>query len=125
VLAHFRSLLKPEGVLYLSTPNVRTLSPKGADRSDNPWHLCEYDLGEFQQLCQKSFSQVELLGVFHARKLHIHELALNVGWDRIHAFLGITDQVYKRFVPAISANDFRLSSSKLEQALDFLAVCRP
>src|SRR6266852_5094659 len=45
VLDHFRSLVagaqpaRPgRGVVFVSTPNVLTLAPKGASRSDNPWH---------------------------------------------------------------------------------------
>ena len=39
VLEHLRSLLAPRGVAYVSTPNVLTLAPPGAERSGNPWHL--------------------------------------------------------------------------------------
>ncbi len=51
VLMHFRSLLKPGGAVYLSTPNVLTLAPPGADKSDNPFHLREYRAEEFRALC--------------------------------------------------------------------------
>src|SRR5262245_51296892 len=29
---------------YVSTPNRLTLAPPGAEKSDNPWHLREYDI---------------------------------------------------------------------------------
>ncbi len=32
----------PAGRVYVSTPNVLTLAPRGAARSDNPWHVHEY-----------------------------------------------------------------------------------
>jgi hypothetical protein len=67
---------------------------------------------------------VQVLGLFHARKLRLHELALKLGWDRVHAALGITKPFYDRFVPAISASDFALRATNLERALDFVAVCR-
>ena len=51
---------------------------------------------------------MELLGLFHARKLRAHELALRAGWDGVHAALGITQPFYDRFTPAISARDFAL-----------------
>jgi len=127
-LAHFRSLVAPSGTVYVSTPNVRTLAPKGASRSDNPWHVHEYRRAEFEQLCRASYSQVALYGLFHARKLRAHELALRCGWDRVHAALGVTERFYGRFTPAISARDFVLREAgraDLERALDFLAVCRP
>jgi len=36
VLSHFRALLAPGGVAYVSTPNLLTLAPPGAVKSDNP-----------------------------------------------------------------------------------------
>jgi 2-polyprenyl-3-methyl-5-hydroxy-6-metoxy-1,4-benzoquinol methylase len=124
VLAHFRSLLAPGGVAYVSTPNVLTLAPPGAVKSDNPWHLREYRVEEFTSLCQGAFGHVEMLGLFHARKLRAHEIALRLGWDRLHKRLGITQAFYDRFTPAISSRDFALRGDRLERALDFLAVCR-
>jgi SAM-dependent methyltransferase len=124
VLSHFREMLRPGGTAYVSTPNLLTLAPPGADKSDNPWHLREYRVEEFRALCATSFQHVELLGLFHARKLRIHELALRLGWDRLHAALGITRAFYDRFTPAISARDFALRAGPLERALDFVAVLR-
>ncbi len=68
---------------------------------------------------------MELLGLFHARMLRAHEIALRVGWDRVHAALGVTRPFYDRFTPAISARDFALRPDGLERALDFVAVLRP
>src|SRR5438874_630186 len=75
-LEHFRSLLRPGGVAYISTPNVLTLAPRGAERSGNPWPLIEYRAQEFRELCTTAFGTVELLGVYHARKLRLHDWAL-------------------------------------------------
>jgi SAM-dependent methyltransferase len=109
---------------YVTTPNRLTLAPPGAEKSDNPWHLREYTLDEYRDLLEPCFSRVEILGVFHARKLRLHELALRLGWDRVHPALGLTKPFYSRFVPAIRAADFRVTAEgDLEHALDFLAVC--
>ena len=67
---------------------------------------------------------MQLLGLFHARKLRAHALALKAGWDRVHPALGITQPFYDRFTPAISATDFALRPSPLDAALDFVAVLR-
>jgi SAM-dependent methyltransferase len=125
VLRHFRDLLRPGGRAYVSTPNLLTLAPPGAEKSDNPWHLKEYRAAEFRGLCASVFGRVELLGLFHARVLRAHELALRAGWDRVHAGLGLTRPFYDRFVPALSARDFALRDGPLEHALDFVAVLRP
>jgi SAM-dependent methyltransferase len=108
---------------YISTPNRLTLAPEGAEKSENPWHLREYTVEEYRALLEPRFSRVEIHGLFHARKLRAHELALRAGWDRVHETLGITKPFYERFVPAISASDFQLRDADLERALDFIAVC--
>jgi 2-polyprenyl-3-methyl-5-hydroxy-6-metoxy-1,4-benzoquinol methylase len=124
VLRHFRSLLAPGGAVYVSTPNLLTLAPPGADKSSNPWHIKEYRAHEFDALCRTVFGHVELLGLVHSRKLRVHQLALAGGWDAVHTRLRLTKSFYDRFTPAISARDFTLRPSGLDRALDFLAVCR-
>jgi SAM-dependent methyltransferase len=123
ILEHFRAMLEPGGVAYVSTPNLLTLAPPGAEKSDNPWHVREYRAAEFRQLCEPHFPRVELYGLFHARKLRAHELALKLGWDRIHKALGLTRPFYGRFTPAIDSSDFALRQGDLDRALDFVAVC--
>ncbi len=113
-------------VSYVSTPNRLTLAPQGAEKSDNPWHLREYTAAEYRALLAPAFSRFELYGVFHARRLRLHELAIRAGWDRVHRALRITKPFYDRFVPAIAAGDFALrpeGDCDLDRALDFVAVC--
>ncbi len=125
VLEHIRRILAPGGVAYVSTPNVLRLAPPGAARSGNPWHLREYRAAEFDRLCRSVFGRdrVQLLGVFHARKLRVHDATLALGWDAVHTRLGVTRPFYERFTPAIRARDFALRPRRLDRALDFLAVC--
>jgi SAM-dependent methyltransferase len=127
VLEHFKATLAPGGVVFVSTPNVLTLAPPGASRSDNPWHVREYRPDEFAELCAAHFRSVELLGLYHARKLAAHQVALDrLAWDRVHARLGLTERFYRWFVPAISARDFALRAGRdLRRALDLVAVLRP
>jgi 2-polyprenyl-3-methyl-5-hydroxy-6-metoxy-1,4-benzoquinol methylase len=128
-LAHFHSLVSggERGTVFVSTPNVLTLAPKGAPRSGNPWHVHEYRAEEFARLCGTHFSEVQMFGLFHARKLRVHELALRAGWDALHARLGLTKRFYDWFTPAISVADFAVrpaAEASLDAALDFIAVCR-
>jgi 2-polyprenyl-3-methyl-5-hydroxy-6-metoxy-1,4-benzoquinol methylase len=120
-LDHFRGMAD---TVYVSTPNVLTLAPEGAERSGNPWHVHEYRAEEFERLCRQHFEEVQILGLFHARKLRAHELALKAGWDDLHPKLGITERFYDRFTPAISCGDFALREGPLDRALDFIAVLR-
>ncbi len=110
-------------VSYVSTPNLLTLAPEGAEKSDNPWHLKEYTHEEYRELLESCFSRVEILGLFHARKLRVHEIALSLGWDRVHKATRLTKPFYDRFTPAIGASDFVLRPDNLDKALDFVAVC--
>jgi hypothetical protein len=110
----------------VSTPNVLTLAPAGAERSGNPWHVHEYRPDEFRALCERHFPRVDVLGLFHARRLRAHQWAIeHAGWDSIHRALGITKAFYDRFTPAISVRDFTLRRGRLDGALDLLAVLRP
>jgi SAM-dependent methyltransferase len=123
VLQRFKELASG-GTVYVSTPNLLTLAPRGAEKSDNPWHLKEYRAHEFRALCESVFETVEIYGLYHARMLRAHAIALRLGWDRIHRALGLTDAFYGRFTPSIESRDFMLSDRlPLYKALDFLAVC--
>src|SRR3954453_14604991 len=115
VMAHIRELIGEHGIAFVSTPNLLTLAGPGEEKSGNPWHIKEYRAHEFRALCERHFRSVELYGLFHARKLRVHELALKAGWDRIHAALRITKPFYDRFTPAIAASDFAL---RRDQDLD-------
>ncbi len=124
ILDHLRSMLRPGGTAYVSTPNVLTLAPEGAEKSGNPWHVKEYRAEEFRDLCEAHFEQVDLLGLFHARKLRLHERAIAAGWDDLHPKLGITKRFYDWFTPAIRDTDFAMRRGPLDDALDFVGVLR-
>jgi 2-polyprenyl-3-methyl-5-hydroxy-6-metoxy-1,4-benzoquinol methylase len=126
VLEHFKGMVGPGGMVVISTPNVLTLAPEGAEKSGNPWHLKEYRPTEFRALCETHFAGVELHGLFHARRLAAHQVAIErFGWDAIHKALRLTKPFYDRFTPAISVHDFALRADRpLDGALDFVALCR-
>src|SRR4051794_29453144 len=65
VLERFKALTGPGGLAFVSTPNVLTLAPDGAEKSGNPWHLKEYRPEEFRALGEAHFEHVEVLGLFH------------------------------------------------------------
>ncbi|MBO9533260.1 MAG: methyltransferase domain-containing protein [Solirubrobacteraceae bacterium] len=125
LLERLFSRLPDNGALYVSTPNVLTLAPKGAERSDNPWHVHEYKPEEFADLCRSVAPVVEMHGLWHAGKLRLHELAIRHGrWDDLHKGLRFTKPFYDWFIPAISTGDFRLGQGDLSTSLDLIAVLR-
>ena len=125
VLEHFRSLLAPGGTVYVSTPNLLTLAPRRRGEVLQPLARARVPRSRSSASCARTvFGEVELLGLFHARKLRVHALALELGWDRVHKALRLTKPFYDRFTPAIATSDFALRADNLDAALDFLAVCR-
>jgi 2-polyprenyl-3-methyl-5-hydroxy-6-metoxy-1,4-benzoquinol methylase len=125
ILDRMKAALRPGGTAYVSTPNVLTLAPPGAPKSDNPWHVREYRADEFHALCAAHFAHVQMFGLHHARKLLAHDWALKLGWDGLHGRIGATDRFYRWFTPAISERDFALrGGGDLDRALDFVAVLR-
>lgn len=130
ILERFKSLIGRGGEAYVSTPNLLTLAPPGAEKSENPWHVKEYRAAEYRELLERHFGHVEILGLYHARKLKWHAWALqHLQWDRVHKGLRLTRPFYGWFTPAIAASDFVLRSeadgADLDEALDFVAVLRP
>ena len=114
MLARLRDLVGPRGVAYVSTPNVLTLAPSGRGALRQPVARARVPARRSSARCASATSaRVDLLGLFHARKLRLHELALErAGWDAVHARLRITKPFYDRFTPAISARDFGLRARR-------------
>jgi SAM-dependent methyltransferase len=128
MMKHVRELIGDSGIAFVSTPNLETLAGPGKEKSENPWHIKEYRYEEFKALCERHFESVDVFGLFHARKLALHALALKLGWDRVHAALKLTGVFYDWFTPAIAASDFQLrhaDEANMDRALDFVAVLRP
>jgi len=63
--AEFARVLKPSGLLILSTPNRQVSSPDGI--IINPYHVQEFTCDELKEILQSSFSHVELLGQRYKR----------------------------------------------------------
>ena len=127
MLAHVRELIEPDGVAYVSTPNVLTLAPKGAERSGNPWHVREYKPGEYRELCERHFAQRR-----PARPLPRPQAARAPGRDRAPR-LGPRARGAAPHAPvlrALHARDLAPATSRCgaagwTAALDLLAVLRP
>jgi ubiquinone/menaquinone biosynthesis C-methylase UbiE len=65
MVAEFSRVLKPGGLLILSTPNSDVSSPDGV--IGNPFHTQELNAVELQQLLAGSFSRVQLSGQRYRR----------------------------------------------------------
>jgi SAM-dependent methyltransferase len=68
-VAECRRVLRPGGVLLMSTPNRITFSP-GRDTPINPFHTRELNAAELTDLLTSGGFTVEsMLGIFHGRRL--------------------------------------------------------
>ena len=68
-VAECHRVMRPSGVLLMSTPNRITFSP-GRDTPINPFHTRELNAGELTELLTAAgFSVESMLGVFHGERL--------------------------------------------------------
>jgi len=119
-----RRLLKPGGTCAVSTPNRLLISP-GSEKPVNPFHIVEYDAGEFLAFMGGFFPEVRLVGVFHAGKLRLHDLLARRNFSQFCLDMPpLLERVFYRplFIPSISRRDFRIRAKRLEEALDFIAL---
>lgn len=58
LMQEIHRVLRPSGKLIISTPN------KSMSLTRNPWHVREYTIDEFKNLCSALFKTVEAYGVF-------------------------------------------------------------
>jgi SAM-dependent methyltransferase len=132
LLAHFKTLLASDGgELFVSTPNVLTLAPPGAVKSENPWHVKEYRPEEFAATMRAHFDRVELYGLFPASKLALHASLLRrfrLPPDLMFRSSARSAPFYRWFSRTIATTDFRLlpasDPTELSGALDLLAIGR-
>ena len=103
----------PGGAAYVSTPNVLTLAPQGAESPDNPWHVQRVPGGGVPRALR---SGVRARG--DARALPRPQAAraragapCRLGLACTRA-LGITKPFYDWFTPAIAARDFALRTAR-------------
>jgi SAM-dependent methyltransferase len=113
-------VLRPGGVLILSTPNRETF-PAGL----NPFHVREFDATELRDLLGRSFFDVRLRGVVHGPTLRLIDRLLE---EPIQHRLIRTP--YEDLPPGlrvslrlVTSDSFRLSP-RPEETLDLFAVCR-
>jgi len=122
-------VLRPSGVLLMSTPNRITFSP-GRDTPVNPFHTRELNAAELTELLTDSGFRVEaMLGVFHGT--HLAELDARHGGSIIDAQIAraVANAPWPSDlladVASVRTEDFDLldaSERPIDESLDLVAV---
>lgn len=123
-------VLRPGGVLLMSTPNRITFSP-GRDTPINPFHTRELNAAELTELLESAGFQMEgVHGVFHGERLR--------GLDARHGGSIIDAQITRALadapwptdlladVASVSADDFDIveagAGADIDDSLDLVAI---
>lgn len=124
LLAECARVLRPGGVLVVSTPNRLTFSP-GRDTPLNPFHTRELAAADLAGLlCDAGFEPVWMLGVHHGPRL--------AGLDRRHGGSLVAAQIaapaadwdpgLRADVASVTAEDFTVHDGEVDTSLDLFAV---
>lgn len=142
-LREAKRILKPKGVLILSTPNKIVQSPTGEPMS--PYHTKEYAPKELEKLLKMQFTNVQIYGqkrsvkvdkaysdfmnsqkvrqllvdldIFKFRKF-LTEGRKEIIWQRLGAPFGRASQEY------VSTKEYEFSKTKIEECDYIIAICK-
>ncbi len=118
-------VLADGGTAVVTTPNRLTISP-GSDKPINPFHLREYTPDEYEEALSHHFSEVRVLGLFHAGWLALNDRLRLVDFIKFYE-MGRANPRYwthRLFTPRVRTRDFRLDSRRMGSCLDIVALCR-
>ena len=121
-------VLRPGGLLLLSTPNRLTFSP-GRDTPLNPFHTRELSGAELAELVRGAgFTDVDVLGLHHGPRLR--ELDARHGGSIVDAQVAVAlgggtwPAALRADVAAVAVDDFVLEAAEVDTSLDLLALAR-
>lgn len=116
-------VLRPGGLLVLSTPNRLTFSPEGVR---NPFHTVEFAPDELRGVLEERFHVQMLGGTFHRMRLSLVEgLMRNSLPERLISQPAPEWPAWlRRVVAAVTPRDFRIRQRQVERSLDLVAVAR-
>jgi len=119
-------VLRPAGLLLMSTPNRITFSP-GRDTPINPFHTRELNAAELTELLvDGGFTGVSMSGLFHGPRLQ--QMDARHGGSIIDAQIAraVADAPWPpelaADVAAVTTADFDISTRDIDQSLDLIAI---
>jgi 2-polyprenyl-3-methyl-5-hydroxy-6-metoxy-1,4-benzoquinol methylase len=136
-LFEIKRVLKPAGILLLSTPNRIVSLKQGGSVTVNPYHIKEFTPQELQGLLGEYFSGVEIFGQdlkreikqeFHGRPLK--NMLNRIDFLRIRKIIskGLKVKIARLLgilvVEEISYKDFDISQENIQDKEIIVAVCK-
>jgi SAM-dependent methyltransferase len=125
-VAECARVLRPGGVLMVSTPNRITFSP-GRDTPINPFHTRELKAAELTELLlDAGFAEVSVSGLFHGPRLR--EMDARHGGSIIDAQIqrAVADASWSpelaADVAAVRCDDFDIVDTDIDDSLDLIAI---
>jgi SAM-dependent methyltransferase len=119
-------VLRPSGLLMVSTPNRITFSP-GRETPINPFHTRELNADELTELLvDAGFSEVAMSGLFHGPRLR--EMDARHGGSIIEAQIAraVADAPWPpdlvADVAAVTTADFDIETRDIDNSLDLIAI---
>lgn len=109
-LKNIRLLFAQGGEFIVSTCNKSDSSP-GSGTPLNKFHIKEYLFDEFKGLLEKNFKSVDIVGLKRSARLNFYRRLKKIG-------------ILKRLYTRAGPGSFKIVKSGLENALDFIAICR-
>jgi len=120
-LAELNRVLKPQGELYLSTLNLQKMMKNPRTYKKNPAHCKEFEISGLEAILSAVFNDYVIYGLHPSLK---HELYLILKKSGIFKSWPFFLNPVERFYKNLRTDDFRLNRSKLNQATDFVCVCK-
>jgi SAM-dependent methyltransferase len=125
-VAECAKVLRPGGLLLMSTPNRITFSP-GRDTPVNPFHTRELNADELTELLvDGGFTMMSMAGVFHGPRLQgldaKHDSILDAQVRRALADAPWPPELLAD-VASVTVDDFELTSDRdIDESLDLVAI---
>ena len=130
-LRELRRVLRNGGVLLLSTPNKRMMSP-GRKKPVWKWHHVEFYAAELKSLLEEFFETVRMFGetttnlhwrARDRRAIILHRYARLIPSELIRLVPAKVIEVLFWKVPPVSLEEIQISEIGLEEARTLIAVC--
>jgi len=116
-------VLRPGGLLVLSTPNRITFSPEGIR---NPFHTVEFSASELRALVETKLHVLRMAGTFHGRRISLIERFMRGKFPERLIAQPVPEWPgwLRRVVRSVKPDDFRILEGHIDRSLDLIALAR-